>query len=224
MKSEPTRPRATQSPTSAAAVRRTHSPMSPISPISSASSMNSVGATRISVPGRRHRISASTPHTRPLPRSTIGWYWSKNCSPSRARRSAVSASRRASACRWSSASKISTRSRPSSLARYIAASASASSSAAVRFVPPPPVATPIENETGTSRPPTSTGPCSPARMRSTAGSAAGASGRSSQSTTNSSPPKRLIVSVSRTLRDRRRATSRSTSSPISWPSESLISL
>ena len=51
-----------------------------------------------------------------------------------ARRSATSVSRRVRACRCSSASKISTRSRPRSLARYIAASAFASSWAAVRSI------------------------------------------------------------------------------------------
>ena len=136
-KSASTRPRATQSPTSATAVRSTHSPIPPISPISSASPMNSVGPTGISVPGRCHRTSASTPWTSPLKRSTIGWYCRASCRSATARRNATSVSMRVRASRSSWASKISTRSRPRSLARYIAASASASSWAAVRSVSPP---------------------------------------------------------------------------------------
>ena len=40
--------------------------------------MKAVGWTTTSVPGRRHRTSASTPHTVLVARSTIGWYWSRS--------------------------------------------------------------------------------------------------------------------------------------------------
>ncbi len=119
-------------------------------------------------------------------------------------------------------SKSSARSRPSSLARYMAVSASRRRSPGVSS--PWAMLIPMLVVTTVDSAPSSTGRARARRMRSAAVRASMCRSMSPMTTTNSSPPRRATVSPGRTVRSSRRATSRSRSSPAPWPSESLTTL
>ncbi|MEZ5133686.1 MAG: hypothetical protein R2699_01140 [Acidimicrobiales bacterium] len=120
-------------------------------------------------------------------------------------------------------SKISQRPRPFSLARYMAASASrmrvpgwasgSSGKAMPRLAP-----------TWISASSMAKAPESASMTRSAIATASARPWRSSQSTTNSSPPKRAMVSPGRSACRRRSVISTSSRSPTSWPRLSLTIL
>ena len=115
------------------------------------------------------------------------------------------------------------RCRPSSLARYIAASASRMRSSGSRASSPP-SAMPIEADTTCWLPPSTSGSASASSIRVATAPGTAESSMSVQRTTNSSPPNRATVSPDRMHIDRRTAAACSSWSPTPWPSESLISL
>ena len=80
--------------------------------------------------GCSQRASASNPTTWPVVSSTIGWKYGTISPRSRPRRSSVAVRRASTVVSWAPGANASTQSRPRALARYIAASASRSRSAA----------------------------------------------------------------------------------------------
>ena len=124
----------------------------------------------------------------------------------------------------SPASKTSTRPRPRSLARYMAASASDSSPSALRGASGSVTTTPTLAEPKRASPPTVNGSSNASTRRRAIRSACSSSATSSHTTANSSPPKRATVSLARSSLRRRGPIARSSSSPAPWPSESLMTL
>ena len=120
-------------------------------------------------------------------------------------------------------SNSSQRDRPRSLARYMAASASrmsVSGSASVSSGRAMPMLTP----TNTSVSSMTNGPLTASSTRSAMAMASCWVTRSSQSTTNSSPPKRATVSPGRRATARRSAMATSSRSPRPWPRLSFTTL
>ena len=170
----------------------------------------------------RIRASASAPVTAPSERRTTGWKCASIRSSSRAARSSCSTEwrRTAWARRWSP--NNSARSRPCSLARYMAVSASRRRSAGVSA--PWATAIPTLADTTVESLPNRMGRAKAVRTRSAAARASVVRTMSPITTTNSSPPRRATVSPGLTVWSSRRAASRSRSSPAPCPSESLTTL
>ena len=161
---------------------------------------------------------------RPLPRATIGWYWTRSSPRSIARRRSFSSCRTATARSCMVTSNTACLAIPMPLARYMAVSASRSrSSGRIEFTPPP-SAMPIDAEVKTSCPSMSKGIDSSRCTRSATREASAAVSTPSTSTANSSPPRRATVSPARRVRSRRREIWMSSWSPARWPSESLTTL
>ena len=139
-----------------------------------------------------------------------------------ARRRSLPRFSRATAASCISSSKTSSRSRPSSLARYIAASALRSSTSASG---PSPMARPRLAVRNTSVPSSSTnGWASAWSRRSAIANTALLPATCSERITNSSPPKRAMVSSGRTIERSRSAKRTSSWSPAPWPRLSLTTL
>ena len=153
----------------------------------------------------------------------MGWKWV------RMRRSSIAATRprcpstRASALARSSSPKTSTPSRPASLARYIAVSASVSS-ASGDSSPVCAIAMPMLADTGISMRSALTAWVTAARMRSATVSASPTPERFSQMARNSSPPSRTSVSEGRMTARTCCATATSSRSPAAWSMVSFTSL
>src|SRR4051794_4525805 len=141
-----------------------------------------------------------------------------------ARRRSVSTSSRSTARARMPPWNASMRLRPRSFARYMAASASRRSESAVAPVPDCVVAMPMLAVTVMSRPSTQKCPESEPSSRSAIDRASHSPSSSSQSTTNSSPPKRATLSPDRTAPLSRSATCTRSWSPAAWPRLSLIHL
>ena len=213
------RPTARQCASCASESRRMRAPRSTIRPDSSAIGRNWPGTSRPRS-GCSHRASTSKPTTWPPSRSTIGWKYGTTSPRSSPRRSSLEVCSAASEAARVSSVNASTRSRPAALARYIAASASRSSSSAVRSLLEL-TANPMLAVTTSSCSSMTTGCCTARRSRS---ATIAGSTPPSTNTTNSSPPNRARRSVSRITWRRRPATRRSSSSPIPWPRLSLTTL
>jgi hypothetical protein len=114
--------------------------------------------------------------------------------------------------------------RPSSLAWYMAVSASLSSSSEEVLLWAVPRAMPMEGLMNSSRPSRTNGSLKASTIRPATRTASAGFSTSSTMTVNSSPPKRAKVSSGRRHPLRRSPTATSRRSPTSWPKESFTSL
>src|SRR5712692_2658158 len=119
--------------------------------------------------------------------------------------------------------KAAWRPRPMSLARYMAVSASRSTSSGRVYLGEP-MAMPMDAEVNTSVPSRSCGSTSASWMRSALRMGSSGSAKSSRSTANSSPPSRATVSPGRMHASSRLETRTSSTSPVIWPRLSLMVL
>ena len=158
---------------------------------------------------------------------TTGWACStkRRCSSASRMRSAHVIRACMRSCRSSPGWYATARSRPASLASYIAMSASTSSSSAVSFELASKGATPTLAVTVARRPPQADGSSERiAVSRPSATRIASVASARSSSTANSSPPSRASTSVRRSRLRSAVPTLAIRSSPAEWPSESLMYL